>query len=749
MSIRRDGPVTRNKCAARWVWRVLGLVAALLGWHDSAEAAISTRLHLAPERGIANRFMVVVDPAAVQQGAPRESKRSIASVAAQLAGRHRGRVTRLWENAVTGFVVELQPQDAARLAEEPWVIGVYQDATLSVPINDCSEGAQADGVQSMPTSPQSIECADPNPQNATGVCTDNWGLDRIDQPSTSRDGLYHFDAIGSGVHIYFIDTGLYAGHQEFTGRVGAGYNTAIESTNTSDCANWSHGTHVAGIAAGKTYGIAKGATLHSLKIWDCNTIERSNIVQAFEWIYSHHNPATQGPAVVNISMNNSANYDPDWTGTTSPLGMAVANLINNRGILVIESAGNQAGEACAHSFGVPGVLVVGGVDEYDTRWERDPSDPNYSDWCQSSGDCGSNYGSCVDIWAPAAHIVSSWSGASRNYCRLSGTSMAAPVATGVAALYLQTHPTATPAEVTTFLTSGAVKGVLTELGAGSPDGLISTQVASPGISVLPVATLSFGTTGVGVATSPQTITITSAGDAALQLGTIVLAGSHPGDFAIVANPCSNASLAPGATCQLSLRFTPTTTGARTAEVRLPSNDTAAGTVVITLTGQGVEPRLTVTLAGAGTGGVSSNPAGILCGNTCSAQFPGVDSVVLTAIPSSNSRFVGWSPSGLGASNTATIVLASDQQVTATFVLIDDADGAHGGDADAAGDADLTADGLAAASDERSHPPSLEPPLEGTEVVGGCDCRTHAGSGLTWLVLGASIALWQRRRSRSY
>ncbi len=625
--------------------------------------------------------------------------------------------------------------------------GVYQDATLSVPINDCSLGAQADAVQGMPSSPQSIDCVDPNPQNAAGVCTDNWGLDRIDQAGTTRDGLYHFEATGAGVHIYFIDTGLYAAHQEFTGRIGAGYNTATESADTSDCASWSHGTHVAGIAAGKTYGIAKSATLHSVKMWDCSTIESSNIVQAFEWIYNHHNPATQGPAVVNISMNNSANYDPDWTGTTSPLGIAVANLINNRGILVIESAGNQAGEACAHSLGVPGVLVVGGVDEYDTRWERAVGDPNYSGWCASGGDCGSNYGGCIDIWAPSAHIVSSWVGASTNYCRLSGTSMAAPVATGVAALYLQTHPTATPAEITTFLTSGAIKGVLTELGAGSPDGLISTQVASPAISVMPVGTLAFGTSSVGVPTSPQTVTITSSGDAALQLGAITLGGTYPGDFGIVSNPCSNTSLAPGVTCQISLAFTPTAIGARSAEVRVPSNDTTAGTVALALTGQGVQPRLTVVLAGAGTGGVSSNPAGILCGSTCEAQFPGVASVVLTAIPSGNSRFVGWSPAALGMSDTATVPMDRDQQVTATFALKSDADGALANDSGAAGDGDQHSDGAVIALGDSLDTPGANLAFDGTEAVGGCSCRAGASAGSSLLLLSGWWVLPWRRRSR--
>lgn len=385
-------------------------------------------------------------------------------LAAALGRRYHGTVDRVWRHALLGFRVRLAPRDARALAEDPRVTGVYPDPHFSTPIFDCFDGTVPATSVAPPSSPQSLTCDDPDPQNAAAVCMDNWGLDRIDQGDLPRDGRYHFEATGQGVHIYMIETGLYVDHDEFRGRVGASHDVITNGPVTSDCP-WSHGTHTAGIAAGATYGVAKGAIIHPVKVWSCTGgLQGSDVVGAIDWIYQVHDPAVNGPAVANMSIN----APPDVPMTT-----AMHNLIVDRGILLVESAGNQLANVCDWVQPVPEALIAGGADELDTPWERTPGDPNYSAYCPP--DCGSNLGACVTLFAPAAHIVSSWGGPTPTHdgiCRLSGTSMAAPHVTGAAALYLETHPSATPAEVKWALVQAASQGKLTALDSTSPNLLL-------------------------------------------------------------------------------------------------------------------------------------------------------------------------------------------------------------------------------------------------------------------------------------
>ncbi len=308
-------------------------------------------------------------------------------------------------------------------------------------------------------------------------CSDNWGLDTFDPAAGYNFSLLPNDGT---VRIYMLDTGIAATHPEFESRVKPGVNItrpilSPERTNTSDCYGNSHGTHVSGIAAGKTYGAAKRAWLISVKLApdDCKSSSRNgpanrtgetgieDFVRALDWIVANHPHGT--PGIVSYSSNPPTPSDPKYVEAINRLAQA--------GILLVESAGNDENDAGLNTFSssdVPkeSVIVVGGLELGNRRWRRTAAndDPNL---CMGSiGDCGSNYGAAVDLWAPAQHVVSASNlpqpgnpSVRQGICRLSGTSMAAPQVTGVAASLWARYPNASPSAIKAALLSLAPTGV--------------------------------------------------------------------------------------------------------------------------------------------------------------------------------------------------------------------------------------------------------------------------------------------------
>ena len=241
-----------------------------------------------------------------------------------------------------------------------------------------------------------------------------WGLDRVDRRLLPLDTWYTYDTTGIGVHAYVIDSGLNVTHSEFTGRVGVGADFIGGGVN--DCNG--HGTHVAGTIGGTTYGIAKAVTIHPVRVFPCSGGSAwSTIIAGMNWVASNY----VAPAVVNMSLGGGINTSVD---------AAVANLHNTNGITVVVAAGNSNADACNFSPArAPLAITVGSIDNTDTR----------------SG--FSNWGTCLDWFAPGSSITSAWIGSNTATNTISGTSMASPHVAGVAARYLQTHPTATPAAV--------------------------------------------------------------------------------------------------------------------------------------------------------------------------------------------------------------------------------------------------------------------------------------------------------------
>ncbi len=713
----------------------LSLALALAAFHPAST----------PSAAIEGRWMVLLDVPSSQ----------VEATAARLTSSH-GVVLRSWSSALRGFLVTMPERDARRLAEQPHVVGVFQDLTIdapwSTPLPDCSVGVT---TTTLPTSttPQSIDCADPDPRNASGVCNDNWALDRLDGTGTTRDGLYSPPRTGQGVHVFVVDTGLYAQHQDFVGRVGTGFD-ATGNSGLGECGSWSHGTHVAGIAAGTRFGVAKQATLHSVRVSPCPlNLAISTLVTAFDWIAMAHATSVPGPGVATMSINSSL---PEFREPQQPLGLAISGVIT-AGVLVIESAGNQAVDACDWSTNVAAAVVVGGADEADTPWERVQGDPNYSAWCPP--DCGSNAGTCVSLFAPAAHIVSAWMGTSAqpsNTCRLSGTSMAAPVVAGAAAILLQARPTLTPAQLKAALISQA-RPSLGSLGTGSPNRLVSVLEGTSTFTVTPASPIDLGPAGVGAASTPLRITLASSGTLPLSLGTVTLGGRDLGDFYVVNDLCSGRSLTPGTSCLIEVTVRPSAVGARQASLSIPSTEPGSPRV-LPLLATGEANQLTVQRTGSGSGRVVSQPPGIDCGATCSASFTAPVTLEATADP--GSELAGWTGASCGSTSSCAVTPNRMTTVVARFER-SDAGVSDGGevdasvpDAGAADDAGLPVDaGRASDAGSSATDAGVTPPHDAgssdagsptmISATGSCGCSSDGG----WLSGLALVLAFARLRRR--
>ncbi|MFU8850700.1 S8 family serine peptidase [Micromonospora sp. SL1-18] len=265
-----------------------------------------------------------------------------------------------------------------------------------------------------------------------------WGLDRIDQRNLPLNGSYTYPNTASNVRAYIIDTGIRITHSDFGGRASWGTNT-VDSNNT-DCNG--HGTHVAGTVGGAKYGVAKGVRLIAVKVLNCaGSGTTTGVVSGVNWVTAN----AVKPAVANMSLGG---------GASTTLDNAVAKSISS-GVTYAIAGGNDNANACNYSPArVASAITVGATTSTDAR-------ASYS-----------NYGTCLDIFAPGSSITSDWSTGDTATNTISGTSMATPHVTGAAALVLGTYPSYTPSQVASYLTTNATTGKVTSPGTGSPNRLL-------------------------------------------------------------------------------------------------------------------------------------------------------------------------------------------------------------------------------------------------------------------------------------
>lgn len=410
--------------------RIAALTATCLSLCAASESVAAIQKASKP---ILGHYIVMLRPA------PNGSMdgQSVSAVAKMLVQERGGAVRKVYEST-NGFAVKTNANSAEALSRDPRVAYVAEDGWMELA-----------GWQGTPPS---------------------WGLDRIDQRELPLDSAFSYDNEGAGVDVYVVDTGIRATHTEFGGRVDLANSISFipDGRGSDDCHG--HGTFVAAVAAGATFGVAKDATLHSVRVGDCyGGASISNIMAGVDWVTSRYplpkgNKSVPGrQAVVNISLT---------VGASQALDDTINRAIQN-GIHVVVAAGNNAGDACANSPGRVGdAITVGASDNTDSRWAY------------------SNFGSCVDVFAPGVGITSAYIRSNSDSLWMTGTSASAPHAAGAVALYLADNPGATPAQVRSAMASGATTGLLQNAGVGSPDRLLYAG-SSAGTDVPPVASFTF------------------------------------------------------------------------------------------------------------------------------------------------------------------------------------------------------------------------------------------------------------------
>jgi subtilisin family serine protease len=344
----------------------------------------------------------------VLNDSPALTAQPVRAFAAGLTGQYGGRITHVYQYALKGFAVRMTPMQAARLAGDPRVASVEQDQVFTT----------LETQQNPPS----------------------WGLDRVDQRDLPLDKSYKASTKATNVTAYIIDTGIRLTHQDFGGRAVSGTDTVDNDNDATDCNG--HGTHVAGTVGGSQYGLAKGVKLVAVRVLSCQgSGSTAGVVAGIDWVTKN----AVKPAVANMSLGG---------GASATLDQAVQRSIA-AGVTYAIASGNSNADGCTFSPArTPEAITVGATQDNDSRASF------------------SNYGRCLDIFAPGVNITSAWKDGDTATNTISGTSMATPHVAGAAALYLADHPDANPEQVGKALVENAGSGKVGNPGNGSPNKLL-------------------------------------------------------------------------------------------------------------------------------------------------------------------------------------------------------------------------------------------------------------------------------------
>lgn len=382
--------------------------------------------------GIATLTALIAQTAAAQPGLVIQAKarpvkdsyivvfnpgREPAGLASELAAVHGGEVRHVYRHALQGAAYRMAAAQAEAMARNPWVAWVEEDSLAS------------------------LNADQPNPPS--------WGLDRVDQRNLPLNNNYHYDFNGTGVRAYIIDSGIRTTHTDFGGR--AAWATDCTGQGQSDPIG--HGTHVAGTVGGAAHGVAKNVNLYAVKVCTSGTsCLTADVICGIDYVTGQKQASPSIPMVANMSLG-------------GPVSTSMNNSVQgsiSAGVFYAVSAGNDNTDACTKSpASAPNAFTTAATTIADARW------------------ASSNFGACVDVFAPGAGITSAWHTSNTATQTLNGTSMASPHVAGAAALILQQNPTWSPYQVTSEIAVRTTLNKVTSPGSGSPNRLLYTLAVAP------------------------------------------------------------------------------------------------------------------------------------------------------------------------------------------------------------------------------------------------------------------------------
>lgn len=389
--------------------------AVLIGL-SAGQTHAAELLSVDTNRAIEGKYIVVFKTPTVLNTQSSDAIADFASTqSASLSNLYNVDIAQEFGGVLNGVVVNASAQKVQQMLSNPNIEYIEQDQIMSV----------APLAQTNANQPNAI-----------------WGLDRIDQQSLPLNSNYYYDFDGSGVTAYVIDTGVRVSHNEFGNRASHGYDFIDNDADATDCNG--HGTHVAGTIGGSAYGVAKNVNIVGVRVLGCNgSGSNSGVIAGINWVKNN----ASGPSVANMSLGGGASQ-----ATDDAVNNAVA-----AGISFVAAAGNDNRNACNYSPArAANAITVGSTTSSDSRSSF------------------SNYGNCLDIYAPGSSIKSAWYNSNSATNTISGTSMAAPHVAGAVALFLDETPSLSPSQIDTKLSQRSTKNTVSDAKSGSPNELLYT-----------------------------------------------------------------------------------------------------------------------------------------------------------------------------------------------------------------------------------------------------------------------------------